>query len=397
MKIIFTSFQGINKKNVPEGMVRVVNPIVKYFENSLTYYVAYCPKNTNMNNVKSLSSIHLIIRKFIGKLCRIFSINYGITRYIQEYIYDLFLYYKISEPVVLLSTVYIPKTAEKNKKLGGINIFLAGNPYDRYINDLLEIEKNKFNLNFEDAYTYKKRLKFLDIFLNNQDHIITQTVITYESFLKTYNSDNISLQKVYLIPNKKQFENNHINKSKKLRFVYIAHTVWLKGLTYLIEAWNKLECINCDLIIGGSIQPVVENEIKKYENKNIKFIGPVNSIELNQFYRKSDVCIVPSLIDDHPATITEALYCGLPIITTQGCGSKTLIKDGENGFIVPIADSEAIAQKIQWFIDNQDKIGEMSSKAKQSIEDIENSDQNEILANHIMKVIEKLKNEKGLE
>ena len=144
-------------------------------------------------------------------------------------------------------------------------------------------------------------------------------------------------------------------------------------------------------------QPVVENEIKKYENKNIKFIGPVNSIELNQFYRKSDVCIVPSLIDDHPATITEALYCGLPIITTQGCGSKTLIKDGENGFIVPIADSEAIAQKIQWFIDNQDKIGEMSSKAKQSIEDIENSDQNEILANHIMKVIEKLKNEKGLE
>jgi hypothetical protein len=39
----------------------------------------------------------------------------------------------------------------------------------------------------------------------------------------------------------------------------------------------------------------------------------------------------------------------------------------------------------------------MSTKAKQSIEDIENSDQNEILANHIMEVIEKLKKEKGIE
>ncbi len=397
MKIIFTSFQGINKKNVPEGMVRVVNPIVKYFENSLTYYVAYCPKNTNMNNVKSLSSIHLIIRKFIGKLCRIFSINYGITRYIQEYIYDLFLYYKISEPVVLLSTVYIPKTAEKNKKLGGINIFLAGNPYDRYINDLLEIEKNKFNLNFEDAYTYEKRLLFLDNFLDVQDYIITQTSITYESFLITHKPTRLSLQEVHILPNKKQFENVHISKSHKLRFVYIAHTVWLKGLIYLIEAWNKLAPSDCELIIGGNIHPIVKIEIEKYKNKNIEFIGSVYGKELNQFFRQAHICIVPSLVDDHPATISEALYCGLPVITTEGCGSKTLIKDGENGFIVPVADADAIAEKIQWFIDNQDKIEEMSIKAKQSIEDIENSDQNEILANHIMEVIDKLKKEKGME
>ncbi len=74
-----------------------------------------------------------------------------------------------------------------------------------------------------------------------------------------------------------------------------------------------------------------------------------------------------------------------------------MIKDGKNGFVVPVANADAIAEKIQWFIDNQDKIEEMSIKAKQSIEDIENSDQNEILANHIMEVIDKLKKEKGIE
>lgn len=395
MKIIFASFQGINKKNVPEGMTRLIVPILKYFPDNEGYYISYgTSKNTK---IKKLSAFNMIIRKIIGRISQIFKLHYGITRLYQEFVYDLFLSFYVQKPTILFSTAYIPKTALKNKKLGGINIFLAGNPYDRHINNLLVSEKDKFDLNFEDAYTYKKRLLFLDNFLDNQDHIITQTSITYESFLVSNYFNRLSLQEVHIIPSKQQFENHHIKKDRKLRFVYIAHTVWLKGLIYLIEAWNTLKISNCELIIGGNIHPIVYKKLVKFKNENITFIGSVYSENLNLFYRTAHVCIVPSLVDDHPATISEALYCGLPVITTEGCGSKTLIKDGENGFIVPIADADAIARKIQWFIDNQDKIEEMSIKAKKSIEDIENSDQNEILANHIMEVIDKLKKEKGIE
>lgn len=394
MKIIFASFQGINKKNVPEGMTRLVIPILKYFPDNDGYFISY--SSVNNEKVKVLSPFHIFIRKIIGRISQIFKLHYGVTRLYQEFMYDFFLSFRIKKATILFSTAYIPKTALKNKKFGGINIFLAGNPYDRHINNILVSEKNKFNLNFEDAYTYEKRLLFLDNFLDVQDYIITQTSITYESFLITHKPTRLSLQEVHILPNKKQFENVHISKSHKLRFVYIAHTVWLKGLIYLIEAWNKLAPSDCELIIGGNIHPIVKIEIEKYKNKNIEFIGSVYGKELNQFFRQAHICIVPSLVDDHPATISEALYCGLPVITTEGCGSKTLIKDGENGFIVPVADADAIAKKIQWFIDNQDKIEEMSIKAKQSIEDIENSDQNEILASHIMEVIEKLEKEKSM-
>jgi len=392
MKIVFASFQGINKKNVPEGMTRLILPILEYFDDSSKYYVSYVAKD--MKNIRSLGSIHVIFTKLIAKISNILNINIGLNRFLRELIYDMFLFLKMKEPVILISTAYIPRTAKRNQKMGGINIFLAGSPYDRCINDILQKEKLLFNLQFTDPYTYKRRLNFIDDFLSLQDHIVAQTQITYDSFLDW---ENVSLSEVDIVPSKALFENSNVLKNKEFTFVYIAHTVWLKGLIYLIQAWNSLDSVcTLKLLVGGSIHPVVKSEIEKYTNKNIEFIGPVHGEGLNQLFRKSHVCIVSSLIDDHPATVAEALYCGLPVIATEGCGSKILIKNSKNGFIVPVADASKIAEKIQWFVDNQDKFEDMSTNAIESINTLENSDQNELLANHFLKVIDKLKIEKSI-
>ena len=181
----------------------------------------------------------------------------------------------------------------------------------------------------------------------------------------------------------------------KIVFCYIAHTVWLKGLIYFIEACNKVSLENIEIKIAGTINKDVLNYIDvNFDKHNIQFLGHVPNI--NNFFRTSHVCVIPSLLDAGPATVAEALYCGLPVITTQGCGSKTLIEDGKNGFVVPIADSNAIAKKMKWFIDNQDQIPKMSKYAVKSIASIDNSNQNEEFAKHIMVVVDRLKIEKGI-
>lgn len=291
---------------------------------------------------------------------------------------------------------YLKKTTLKNTKLGGINIFIAGNPDDREIYSIMKKEQIKYNIQIHDAYTYKTRIDFIGKCLNSYDHIITFTRSELETYSTYILNKKYSFVEAFIVPNQNTFQNIDVEKNQKLTFCYIAHTVWLKGLVYLVEAFNKIKDKNIQLLIGGSINMQVQEVINKMElNSNIKFLGHVP--DLNQFMRSSHVCVIPSLLDAGPATVAEALYCGLPVIITEGCGSKTLINNGENGFIVPVTDADAIAEKIQWFIDNQDKIVEMSIKAKKSIEDIENSDQNEILANHIMEVIDKLKKEKGIE
>lgn len=88
MKIIFASFQGINKKNVPEGMTRLVMPILKYFPDNDGYYISY--SSVNNEKVKVLSPFHIFIRKMIGRISQIFKLHYGVTRLYQEFMYDFF-------------------------------------------------------------------------------------------------------------------------------------------------------------------------------------------------------------------------------------------------------------------------------------------------------------------
>lgn len=394
----FISFQSINN-NIPTGMVKFMLPILNKMKlsDSNIYFVSSC-KNYNGNiNIKDVGVAFKIINRLSQVFKRLFpSISYGKIRLFQEIFFDYIVSCKIQQPSILVSTAYLKKTTSKNAQLGGINIFITGNPDDREIYNIMQEEQIKYNVQMHDAYTYKTRIDFIVKCLNSYDHIITFTQSELETYSKYISNKKYSFVEAFIVPNQNTFKAMEIQKNEKLTFCYIAHTVWLKGLIYLVEAFNQFNTAEIQLIVGGSINAQVQTIINKIGlNKNIKFVGHVP--DLNQFMRSSHVCVIPSLLDAGPATVAEALYCGLPVITTEGCGSKTLIKDGENGFIVPIADADAIAEKIQWFMNNQDKIEEMSIKAKQSIEDIENSDQDEILANHIMKVIEKLKKEKGIE
>jgi glycosyltransferase involved in cell wall biosynthesis len=146
-------------------------------------------------------------------------------------------------------------------------------------------------------------------------------------------------------------------------------------------------------VIAGSINKDMGSYIQQRFNelKNVAFLGQI--ADLNRFFRKSHVCIVPSLLDAGPTTVSEAMICGLPVIVSDGCGAKTLVKEGENGFVVPSRNSKVIADKIDWFCRNQSAIPQMGNNAANTIKVLAKSDQNKIAAEHILKVIAQLKRE----
>ncbi len=402
MQIIFASFQGIRKNNKAVGMAGIMSNILKYINEEYKFFISFKPLTNISKDASRLSIFHNIFIAFTSKSYFFFkkipflNFNIGKIRFLQELSYDFFLLFKFKAPIILITTAYIPRTLNKNRCLGGINIFIAGNAYDRNINDILKKEEELFNIRIKDPYTYEPRLKNIDNHLKSVDSIITNSDIVFKSYKNYFPEKNIYLDKLDININKKNFINKKYKKGKHIVFCYIAHTVWLKGLIYLLHAWKKLNVNNASLIIGGSRSKIIQKIINSnYSNvKNLKIVGFVP--DLNRFYRTSDICIVPSLIDNHPTTISEALYCGLPVITTDGCGSSTLVKDGHNGFVVPPANSDAIAEKIKWFIDNQNQIEAMSQNAEATMESLENSNQEQKLAEHILTIIDELKKEKGI-
>jgi glycosyltransferase involved in cell wall biosynthesis len=72
-----------------------------------------------------------------------------------------------------------------------------------------------------------------------------------------------------------------------------------------------------------------------------------------------DVLLFPTLFDGFGLVITEALSQGLPVITTLHSGAPECVRDGIEGFIVPIRDPCAIAQRLEQLLNNPDQLTSM--------------------------------------
>lgn len=144
-----------------------------------------------------------------------------------------------------------------------------------------------------------------------------------------------------------------------------------KGLKYLIEAVQKLsqKYPQIKLEIMGSGKEEKEKLEKLVANLNIQdkveFLGRIPREETFSYYQKSDVFVLPSLNEGMSNAMLEALSSGLPIIATDTGGSKELIKEGENGYIIKMKNSDDIAQKLEKLINNPElkkRMGENSRK-----------------------------------
>jgi uncharacterized protein (TIRG00374 family) len=144
-----------------------------------------------------------------------------------------------------------------------------------------------------------------------------------------------------------------------------------KGLKYLIEAVHKLSVkypqIRLKIMGDGDEEKIkLEKMIKDFDIQDkVDFLGRIPQEKTFSYYQKADVFVLPSLNEGMSNAMLEALSTSLPIIATDTGGSKELIKEGENGYIVKMKDSQDIAEKIEKLINNselREKMGENSRK-----------------------------------
>jgi len=135
-----------------------------------------------------------------------------------------------------------------------------------------------------------------------------------------------------------------------------------KGFIYLLHAIKNLDV---KLFIAGSQSSYIRVNDPDVDKKIFR-LGYVKDV--SEFYNNINVYVQPSVTEGFGIEVLEAMSYGRPVIVTQGTGAKDLVEDGKNGFIVPIRDSKAIAEKIQYFIDNPSEIIRMGHNARLTAE-----------------------------
>lgn len=142
--------------------------------------------------------------------------------------------------------------------------------------------------------------------------------------------------------------------SGPLRVLYVGSLGQRKGLAYLLEAIDALGPKVCLTLIGRPTSPDCEPLNAALERH--PWIPTLPNTQILEQMRRHDVLVLPSLFEGFALVISEALSQGLPVIATPNTGATECIRDGLEGFLVPIRSSEAIIDRLQWLVDHREHL-----------------------------------------
>lgn len=150
------------------------------------------------------------------------------------------------------------------------------------------------------------------------------------------------------------------------RVLFVGSVRLLKGSHYLAEAHRILSTrgVNTEFRVVGSCRPYVY-ESKLFEGPT--YVGQVPRDRVRDEFAQGDVFAFPTLSEGFGLAHLEAMACGMPVVTTPHCGSA--VRDGVDGFIVPIRDSTALADRIERIVRDRALRERMSHEARQRARD----------------------------
>jgi glycosyltransferase involved in cell wall biosynthesis len=102
------------------------------------------------------------------------------------------------------------------------------------------------------------------------------------------------------------------------------------------------------LVVGdGEMKPELESWMRRLGWESIKFLGFQNQSRLPLMFAASDIFVLPSAREPWGLIVNEVMNAGLPVVLTDECGcAPDLVPDGENGFVYPVGDIDALAQAL---------------------------------------------------
>lgn len=153
----------------------------------------------------------------------------------------------------------------------------------------------------------------------------------------------------------------------------VGNCIKRKGFEYLIKAMVKVRkeypYALLHLIGDGPRRTYLEALRKKLGlGSSVMFHGRVSQNDLLFAYRNCRVFCHPSISEGFCHTTLEAMVCGRPVISTNTIGSD-MVEDGQTGFLVPVADSDAIAEWILAMFDDDELTYKMGIKARKKTEE----------------------------
>ncbi len=211
------------------------------------------------------------------------------------------------------------------------------------------------------SYLYKPILKNFAFWTYHQaDAIVTVSQALRQQLLELkipankisviYNGINPIFQ-----PMEQKVAREYLHLLEGKIILFVGNLIRLKDWHTLIEGLKILFQTmvgRCYLIGEGEDRSLIEKKIEQ-ENLNDKIIllGDILHTELLYWYNAADVLCLPSLREGIPNVILEALACGRPVVASDIIGNREIVREGVNGFLHRVGDSQSLAATLKKVLD----------------------------------------------
>lgn len=351
LKILYCTDQLYKHGGIERVTTTKLNGWVEYTDNNIHLVTSEHKNNPFCYELDSRVKLHDLAVNYSR------DISYFNIRNIKKtfiYVYRLRKLIRLLKPDIIVCV-----------NSGPVNLFL---PYIASncitVNEYHSSRINEFNSrNVQKIPFAKKAIYKLQDFTEKK---FTRCVVLNETEAKYFSCKNVSV-----IPNPISIPNYEECLREKI-VAAAGRIAPVKGYDLLIKAWSQVNAVHPDwkLHIYGDGDDNLQKELQELIEsvnlqKSIMFCGVTNN--LNKVLFTSSIHVLSSHEESFGMVILEAQACGLPSVAFNcPTGPEKLIQNNENGFLVKLYDVNALAEQLNYLIENPDIRIVMGNKARET-------------------------------
>ena len=195
-----------------------------------------------------------------------------------------------------------------------------------------------------------------------------------KDWFKPYLQDN---SRIIMNPINPKYFGNPLPKVREKAVMHHARLVDFKNQPMLVRAFLKVHEKHPDYVLkifgpdsGDGTKEILEKLISDNNAKDFVFLmGASNDLEKE--IPKGEIYAYSSDYEGMPNSLLEAMAMGMPVVSTDcPCGGpRAVIRDGENGFLIPVGDEDALTDRMNRLIEDKELTKRFSENARK-IEDV---------------------------
>jgi glycosyltransferase involved in cell wall biosynthesis len=152
-----------------------------------------------------------------------------------------------------------------------------------------------------------------------------------------------------------------IRSAAPLRVILAGTVCFRKGLYDFEKIARAVDPRRIRFQVIGSVAAEATKFVSRLPSW-VEMVPRQPQAKLPQWYANGDLFMLPTLEDGFAVVLTQASAGGLPILATTNCAAPDYVRDGQNGWVLPIRDPDAFIDRLRWCDENREEVAEMVDK-----------------------------------